>query len=61
MGFMEREDIELVMVWTLDKTEVIHLEYSNKQQAHQEIDHNMHIVGYLLTAAGDVVCVKYLK
>lgn len=30
MGFMEREDIELVMVWTLDKTEVIHLEYSNK-------------------------------
>lgn len=36
---MAKADIELVVVWTLDKTEVIHLENSNKYQTHQEMGH----------------------
>lgn len=52
--------MELVMVWPLDKTEVIHLENSNKCQSHQEIDHNIHSVEYLVNATGDLVYVKYL-
>lgn len=50
----------LVTVWTLDKTEVIHLENSNKYQTHQEIDHNIHTAEYLLNATGKLVYVNYL-
>lgn len=52
--------MELVMVGTLDKTAVIHLENSNKYQTHQETHGDIHTVEYLLNATGDLVSVNYL-
>lgn len=52
--------MELVMVWFLDKIEVIYLENFNKCQSYQEIDYNIYSVEYLVNVIGDLVYVKYL-
>lgn len=55
-----RADTELVVVWTLDKTEVIHLENLTSIKSIRKWATYVHIVEYLLTVTGVLLYVKYL-